>query len=571
MYALTVASTVHDEDVKDDNDVTSLLQRATQGIAALAAAALITGCSVTITSQPDPTIEDDTLLIAGDSGSPNYERNFNPYLPSARSARLYIYEPLVMVNALDGTIDPWLATDWDQPDPATIVMTIDDDAVWQDGEALTTDDVVFTFEMLREFPAVDLYGAWSRIDSIESDESTVTFHLQTDDAPAISAIGKTLIVPEHIWADVEDPATFRNEEPVGSGPYELGNFTPLQYSLDAFDGHRLNEQIEVRHIVFPAASKEVDLVTRGFDWGYSYITDVDNTWGAANPNNAYWFPPGGIIGLHANLEKAPFDDADVRRGLALALDKARIAEVAVEGHMAPASQTGLLLPNQDELLNPDIPNEGVIEQDQDAAVEAFEAAGFSFDGSVMRDASGAPFSFTLMTANGYTDALRASQEVQRQLADIGIEVDIDTPQAAAKEAAMVSGDFEVAIGSSGGGDAYTGYNNLLSGEFYAPTGENSQNNRIRFQDDEVDTLLRAYRSAVDDDEQREILGQIEQIMYDELPVVSLYYGALWGLYNDGRFTGWPTEDDPYAPLMTWESSVLQIVTTLQQVEDGDDS
>ena len=44
------------------------------------------------------------------------------------------------------------------------------------------------------------------------------------------------------------------------------------------------------------------------------------------------------------------------------------------------------------------------------------------------------------------------------------------------------------------------------------------------------------------------------------PIIAMYYGGLWGLYNDGRFTGWPTAEDPYAPLQTYGSSPLLVLT-----------
>ena len=128
-----------------------------------------------------------------------------------------------------------------------------------------------------------------------------------------------------------------------------------------------------------------------------------------------------------------------------------------------------------------------------------------------------------------------------------------------------------AFGASGGGDAYKGYTTLLSSEFYAPVGETTQNNRIRYRNAEVDDLLVRYRSAVDEETQSEILRRLEEIFYEQLPTIALYYGALWGLYNDGRFTGWPSEEDPYAPLQTWGSSLLLIMTRLRPVGTEDEA
>ena len=55
-------------------------------------------------------------------------------------------------------------------------------------------------------------------------------------------------------------------------------------------------------------------------------------------------------------------------------------------------------------------------------------------------------------------------------------------------------------------------------------------------------------------------------MYDDVPVIAMYYGPLWGIYNDARFTGWPSAEDPYTTPKTWDSSVLLVVTHVTRVE-----
>ncbi|MFP3589808.1 ABC transporter substrate-binding protein, partial [Paraburkholderia sp. SIMBA_055] len=74
--------------------------------------------------------------------------------------------------------------------------------------------------------------AWQHLDSVSVDGDSVTMTLKSEDSPALAIIGKTMIVPEHLWADVEDPATYRNEDPVGTGPFVLGNYNDQQYSMD---------------------------------------------------------------------------------------------------------------------------------------------------------------------------------------------------------------------------------------------------------------------------------------------------------------------------------------------------
>ncbi|MEV4775440.1 ABC transporter substrate-binding protein [Microbacterium sp. LWH12-1.2] len=532
-----------------------------------AAAVVLSGCSIQISSQPDPSIGDDTMLINADKGNPFFTRNFNPYLTNTRTASRWIYEPLILINPLDGTQNPWLASEWSQPDARTIVMTIRDGVEWSDGEDFTAEDVAFTFDLLKDNPALDIKGAWQHLDGVDVKGGDVVFRLKGEDAPSLSILGQTMIVPEHIWSDVADPGTWRNEEPVGTGPFVLGNYNDQQYSMDKNPEYWQADSIEIEHVVLPATNSQLDTVTRGYDWAYSFISDVEGTWGAASPHNDWWFPPAGVISLVPNLEVAPFDDVNVRRGIALSLDRAEIAETASEGYMQPAGQTGLVLPNQEEYLDPEIPDGGMIAQDADAALAAFAESGYTLQGDRLVGADGEQLEFSLTTANGFSDWTRAAQAVQRQLAAVGVKVTLKLPQPAGYQSAISNGDFEMAIGGMGNGDVYQAYNGLLSSEFYVPSGETTSNNFQRYRSDEADALLAEYRATVDPARQKEIVHELQAIVYDDLPVIGLYYGGIWGLFNDAKFTGWPSEEDPYMIPQNYDSAPLMIFTRLERVKE----
>ena len=536
--------------------------------AASGAALVLAGCSIQIQSAPDPSIPADTMLVAADNGSPMFERNFNPFLNSRRIATFYMYEPLVVLDNVTGDEFPWLATGYEQPDPSTIIFDIRDGVTWQDGEPFTPDDVVFTFEMLKEFPATDAQGIWGYIESVESDDSTVTVHLQAPDVPAASLIATTLIVPEHIWKDVEDPASFRNPDPVGTGPYMLGNYAPQQYTVDKYQDYWQADKVAAEHLILPAANTQLDVATKGYDWAYSFISDVDNVWVGAGNDNTYWFPPGGTIALFPNLTKAPFDDLNVRRGLSLALDRGAVGDAAAEGYMDEAGQTNILLPYQQDDLDPSIPNAGIIDQNTEAALAAFAEAGYTLQGDRLVNEAGDQLSLTITTANGYTDWLRGVQEVQRQWGAVGVDVSVDTPQPAAYQLALRNGEFDFAMGGTGGtGVLFRDFNALLSSDYLKPVGEEATNNFERYDNPAAQELLDQYKVALDETERQQIGYELQQIVYNDLPVLALYYGGSWGLMSNAKFTGWPSAEDPYASPKTYESTPLIVLTNLKKVND----
>jgi len=537
-------------------------------LAALVTTTLVlTGCSIAIKSAPDPSLGSDTMLIAADNGSPSLQRVFNPFLPNTRVASYYMFEPLVILNDLNGKEVPWLATKTSIPDPRTVVFTIRQGVKWNDGKAFTPDDVAFTFDMLKKFPSLDLKGAWQYMQSVEVKGDTVVVHLKGDDVPAAQIIEQTQIVPKHIWSKVKDPSTFTNPNPVSTGPYSLGNFTPQEYSLDKNPLYWQADKVKVQHLVLPASNTQLDVVTKGYDWAFSYISDVKGTWNAANPTNGYWFPPGGTISLFPNLTEKPFNDVNFRKGLSFALDRKAVGDAAAEGYMQQAGQTGMLLPNQASLLNPAIPDKGLITQSDTTAMGYFAKAGYTMQGGKLVDKTGKALTITVTTANGYSDWLRAVQAITKQWAKVGITVKVQQPQPAAYQLALRNGAFQLIMGSVGGtGSVYQDFANNLSSEFYTPVGKQAANNFGRYKSAEVDAILNQFKTTTDPAKQKALGYRLQQLYYDQLPSIGLYYGGSWGLFSTQKFTGWPSASDPYTSPKTYVSTSLLILTHLTKKE-----
>ncbi|MEZ4606066.1 MAG: ABC transporter substrate-binding protein [Deinococcales bacterium] len=111
----------------------------------------------------------ETLYINGMQWGP--PTSFNPIgsgvaWPAGQTfGTQYLYETLFVYNMLSGELEPQLAASLETPDANTFIVTLQDGTHWQDGEALSSADVVYTFEMAQR-QSVSYAPVWDYVSSI---------------------------------------------------------------------------------------------------------------------------------------------------------------------------------------------------------------------------------------------------------------------------------------------------------------------------------------------------------------------------------------------------------------------
>jgi peptide/nickel transport system substrate-binding protein len=534
-------------------------------ICAAAVALVLVG--VSCSSSSNNGTGSGTLTIQGDAGNPTLVANFNPFQGSQLHGTNLIYEPLEIPSPIDGTYTPFLATGYKFTDPKALVYTIRQGVKWSDGKDFTPADVVFTFNLLKKYPALDGKGVWQQITAVSANGNDVTMSFSAPNVPFAMSIAQTAIVPEHVWSTIADPTKDPNVKPVGTGPFMLDNFAPTQYSLKKNPTYWQADKIVPAEVLFPAqasnqSTNQLDVVSGKFDWSYNFLPDVKTTYVAKDPaHNQYWFPPGGTIGLYLNLTKRPYNDVNFRKGLSLALDRPTIALKAVNGYLDQASMSGLILPNLKKWLDPSLPDQGNVKQDKSAAMAAFAQAGYSTQGGKLVGKDGKQASMTIVMPGNFSDWVAAAKEVVNQLGSIGINATLDLPQYAQYSQTIQAGTFNAAIGGFGGsGDPYTDYSLALSSTFATPVNTPTANNFERFKDPSVDQALATLASATDPAAQMQSTYTLEQVMFNKVPILLMYYGGSWGLFSTKRFTGWPSAADPYTLPTSYNNSLLTVLT-----------
>ena len=108
------------------------------------------------------------LNIADAYGEP-WNCQFNPFNASDEFSSFGpVYEELVYQDTLEsGAPTPWLATTWTwSNDNTSLTFAIRSGVTWSDGKPFTARDVLYTFDLLKKYPALDLNSDWSVLTSV---------------------------------------------------------------------------------------------------------------------------------------------------------------------------------------------------------------------------------------------------------------------------------------------------------------------------------------------------------------------------------------------------------------------
>jgi peptide/nickel transport system substrate-binding protein len=530
----------------------------------------LTACS-TGGSTAEPPAETGAPLIVPREDMGTFVRNFNPFSPNvAPMTQQAVYEPMFIYNPADGSTTPWLATQWEtSADGKALTFTLREGVQWSDGEPLVPQDIVTTFELQKE-----LMGGFDYLDSVEAGEGTVTFHLNRVYSPALYEVGQQIIIPDHVWSAIEDPSKATNETPVGTGPYtEVVKFESQSFDLGPNPHYWQPEKQKIpgiRMLAF-AGNDGANLAAANgeVDWAPQFIPNIEQAFVARDPeHNHYWFPPtGSMIHWQLNTTKAPFDDVDVRKALSMAIDREQVVDVAMQGYTEPADCTGLS-GAYDDWRDEDLAAScSWTVRDVDAANALLDEAGYPRGADGNRTLpDGTPFTLDISVGSTSSDWLSVANIIAQNLAEVGVQAKVDSPDWSAVAAAYEDGSFSTGIvWSNNAPTPYQYYRGTMSTATVKPVGEKTFENYHRYGDEKADALLDQFAATSDVEEQHAIVDELQAEFDAKAPVIPLFPGPEWGAYTDVRFTGWPSEDNPYATLSTRAPTTVLVLTTLEPV------
>jgi peptide/nickel transport system substrate-binding protein len=432
-----------------------------------------------------------------------------------------VYDYLVDITA-QNTIVPRLAREWSvSEDGLTYVITLVENATFHDGTPLNSEDVVWTFNRLRDpnigSGASDLFSNIANVEATGDYEVTFTLSEPNPFFLYDLSDNRALILA----TDTEDAATTFN----GSGPFRVAGYSPesdiqLEANPDYFQSGKPGlAGIEITF--FNDQTAQVEALRSGqIDLVMFLSTDLF----VGLQNEPGLIPvqvdTNGFDLVRLRSDRAPGDDPRVTQALRLATDREAIYDLVLQGYGA-IGRDSPIGPMYTEYYSEETP---LPERDIEAARQLLSEAGY--EGGL---------DLELHTPDtGNRPNLAAV--LKDQWAEVGVNVEV-----VVEPESVYYGDdgwLEVDLG-------ITGWGSRPYPQFYLDTMLvcDAIWNESHFCDDELDSLAQAAGTTMNEEERVDAYNQIQALLIERGPVIIPYFFATLGAISD-QFQGFEMKPFP---------------------------
>jgi len=427
---------------------------------------------------------------------------------------------------------PWLADSWSKSyDARTWTFYLHRGVKWNDGEPFTADDVKFSFDYAKDYmtPRTWWYRGVENIDHVDVlDPYTVRIHLKESRPAFIEDVaGSAPIIPEHIWKDVTDPNKFRGDEAIiGTGPLKLVEYVSEQgyYEYEAntqcFKGNPLIDRFISMKVSDDALTLKAGDIDAASFWGKEIVAKeefVNDPDFEIITGPSFW-----VLKTYFNCEEYPTNIKEFRQALAYGINREKLVEQVMLGG-ARVANTGIIHPDS-AWYKPGLPG---YEYNTDKANETLDDLNFTdTDGNGVRNyPDGGDIEFTLFTSGAIATGsgyIKEAESIQNDLEGIGIKTELKGLGMKDLDAKLKSGDFFIAVSGHGG----------IIGPSYAQWPADTYHNA------EYDEIYKKQMRTMDEDYRKELVGELQTSIADDLPVYALYHPKMWEVYNPDKLDTW---------------------------------
>ena len=429
-------------------------------ISVLVACALaVAACDGGTKKSEDPSAVGGSIVIAAQ----NEPRTLLPPLITQIDEKIIadqIFEPLAWLGDeghLDRGYRPGLADSWSwEHDSTAVVFRLNPKARWQDGKPVRASDVRFTFGLYADsIVGFKDRSSLARIDSVTARDSvTAVFWFKNRYAEQFyDAATRLLIVPEHLLAR-EPRGTMLTSafgrEPVGSGRFRLGKWTPNASIELVADTGNYHGRPNLDRVVFAVTADanalstrlttgEIDLAEVSSPAMFRTLKDQPDLRARMNPSYNYSF-----LLFNARQRKqrqrpnALFADLGLRRAISMGLDRGKLVRSQFDS-LAVVS-TGPMTRAQ-PLADSTI---ATIAYDSAGAARLLDSLGWTLPaGKTVRERRGQPLKFSVLVPTVSPNRMALIVVIQESLRKLGVEVAVDAVDGNTFIARLGARDFDV--------------------------------------------------------------------------------------------------------------------------------
>jgi len=570
-----------------------------KGGAALAAAAMLPGVA---RADLSPIPRDKTMTLIGinsrDGRWVDYEL-WNPYAIGSnhQNGPNLIYEPLAYYSAFADKMYMWLAESFEfTPDFRQLTIKTRPGIKWSDGTPFSAEDVVYTFNTLRDLGpkakwGVDVHQALDEATATDPNTAVLKFKLPSPRffffATYKYDIG-VYIVPKHIF-DGQDWTSFKHFDiakgwPVTTGPWKVVDASLQQKVFDRRDTWWAAEQKLapmpqiLRNIWLPFVGEQESaqaLITNQVDFGGALQPATFPTVIQKNPKittHAGQKPPWGYvdwwpISLYVNNDVTPFNERDVRWAISHYVDRQQLIQVA---YLGASSVSSLPMPPYKPLMpyfdavKDLLAKYNTLEFNPKKGDALLSAKGFKKHGGMWEGPDGKPFELAIIGfgASGNAMGPVLAQMLKRHgvTASLSLPPDFDSR--------FQKGEYVGSIYGHGGSirEPYDTMR-LYQGKSIAVPGAHLVN-FSRWKNPQFDKLVDEV--YVTDPKNvaklKDLFRAAMEIWLPDLPDIQLVQNYHRIPMNTDRWSNWPTAENPYINGASWHLTYNLVLWNVQAAQ-----
>lgn len=479
----------------------------------------------------------------------------NPY--GSTSGSIYqnlvcdkLYDRLAFIEEAGSGVSPRAAKSWESADDGkAAIFHLDGNAKWHDGQPVTAKDWVFTAQLITN-PKFDYglrseFNTWAGTDEngLETAEKSVGVEAVDDYTLKISFKNVTpvedwlilhnkyfYVLPEHLLGDIA-PEKMKDDEfwkaPIGSGPctfiselsgsqLELGSFADYQLGAPQF-GKLILKVIASTNTITSIAAGEMD--------GFYQQPTTDDALAAKDMGlTVTESSEPTFVGVFL-INNQNVSDKRIRQAMSYAIDKDLLIEQNLQGKgIAPAT---CVIPGSEYDC-------GLTwSRDVDKAKELLAEAGWDSSRTLK------------MAVTSARESMAAI--IQQNLAEAGITIDVQTVELATMFSGLQDGTYDLGIC----GSTAMSYPLWMSGYY-----DNKNATYCQITDTAYAELQDKIAAETDEAKKKELVNEYQQLLWDEMPLVMLYNGYIFGVQSE-RFQGYNAFEGGVNNQAVWKWSVKE--------------